>query len=604
MFGRGAIGIPIGAGLLLVALSCSVGKVADRPSSDPPTPVYRSPNHLALSADGRRAYVANQSTGSVSILDVTERKVIGEIPVGPHPSHIAVSPDGRNLLVTSVHDSTLEIVDLEEMRVVRSIATGWEPYGVSFSADAERIYVANSLSNTVSVIDAASGVVHSEIPVGRSPRFLAETPDGKRLVVANALSRFVSIVDVEAGRVVATRDLGRAGVLRQIVRSRDGRWAFVAHIISHDEFLTLQMERGMTHSNGFSVMDLEQPGHRVTLLLDRLMAGAANPWGLAISSDDRRLYVSLAGVHEIAIVDLPKVLDLVAKVEPAEVDRLSKDVEILDRRGIMRRVDAGGIGPRGIALDEATGELLVTNYFSDTVSVLDAETGEHLATIPLGPPQPMTVWRKGEMLFNDGRLCFQQWFSCASCHQEDATVDGLSWDLANDGLGNPKNAKSMHDVHDTPPAMWSGVRRDIDVAVAAGQRFLGFLPEPENHRALMAFIGSPRRAPNPYRRGDAEALKQGERVFHRARCHVCHPAPTFTDRRMHDVGVINDTDLRSRFDTPSLRECYRTGPFLHDGRAQTLRKIFTEHNPDDLHGLTSGLTEAEMDQLVAYLRSL
>jgi cytochrome c peroxidase len=64
------------------------------------------------------------------------------------------------------------------------------------------------------------------------------------------------------------------------------------------------------------------------------------------------------------------------------------------------------------------------------------------------------------------------------------------------------------------------------------------------------------------------------------------------------------TDLRSRFDTPSLRECYRTAPYLHDGRAGTLRQIFTEHNPKNLHGLTSGLTDVELDDLIEYLRSL
>jgi cytochrome c peroxidase len=64
------------------------------------------------------------------------------------------------------------------------------------------------------------------------------------------------------------------------------------------------------------------------------------------------------------------------------------------------------------------------------------------------------------------------------------------------------------------------------------------------------------------------------------------------------------TDLHYRFDTPSLREVYRTGPYMHDGRAETLREVLTVFNPDDLHGRTSQLTEEELDDLVAYLRSL
>jgi CxxC motif-containing protein (DUF1111 family) len=171
-------------------------------------------------------------------------------------------------------------------------------------------------------------------------------------------------------------------------------------------------------------------------------------------------------------------------------------------------------------------------------------------------------------------------------------------------VGNPKNAKSLHDAHDTPPSMWSGVRLDMDAAVAAGQRFQGFLPDPDNHRALMAFFGSPRRAPNPYREHDREAQERGARIFLESRCLACHPPPTFSDMRVHDVGLSGPLDLRTRFDTPSLRDTYRGGPYLHDGRAATLRDIFTEHNPDDLHGRTSHLSAKQLDDLLAYVRGL
>jgi cytochrome c peroxidase len=66
----------------------------------------------------------------------------------------------------------------------------------------------------------------------------------------------------------------------------------------------------------------------------------------------------------------------------------------------------------------------------------------------------------------------------------------------------------------------------------------------------------------------------------------------------------NPTDLHDAYDTPSLRDTYRTPPYLHDGRAPTLRSLFTEHNPSDRHGHTSGLTGGQLDDLVAYLRTL
>lgn len=623
MPGRTALGVAIVAGLLLVAAGLVPVAIATRQKDDPrpqhkdrtmaedpkqrddtQSPVYFSPIHVCFSDNGLVAYVVNQTADSVSVLDVPARKVIAEIPVGPFPAHAALSADGRSLLVTNHHGAAVDVIDLDSRRVVRSITAGFEPYGVTVSADGSRVYVANSLSDTVSLVDAESGQTQCEIPVGRNPRFVSEIPGSDLAVVACGLGRCISIIDGATGRVVEERQLGEANLLRQIVCTSDGRWAFAAHVLSRDKIPTLQMERGFIHSNGFSVIDLQQPGHYATLLLDRLLVGAANPWGLALSADDRHLYVSLAGVHEIAIVDVAEVLSLVTATEPGELERLSQDVEILDRLGIMRRLDAGGIGPRGIALNGATGELWVANYFSDTVSVLDAESGGLIEVIPLGEFQEMTPWRTGEMLFNDARLCYQTWYSCASCHQEDATMDGVNWDLSNDGLGNAKNAKSMHDCCDTPPAMWTGVRTDMDAAVAAGQRFLGFLPDPDNHLALMAFIGTPRRAPNPYVDHDPEAVRRGKRVFRKAGCLTCHPAPLYTDLRKHSLGLVTETDLKSHFDTPSLRECYRTGPYLRDGRATTLEDIFTQFNPDDRHGRTSKFTEAEMDDLVSYLRSL
>ena len=57
-------------------------------------------------------------------------------------------------------------------------------------------------------------------------------------------------------------------------------------------------------------------------------------------------------------------------------------------------------------------------------------------------------------------------------------------------------------------------------------------------------------------------------------------------------------------DTPTLIEVWRTAPYLHDGRAADLRSLLIEHNAQDAHGRTSALSEAELQDLLAYLLSL
>jgi YVTN family beta-propeller protein len=571
----------------------------------PTSPVYRSPQGICVSPDGRQAWVANATSNTVSVIDVASRTVVREIPVGERPYACAFSPDGSWVYVSCSWAHRVDVIDAGKGATVRSIPTAEEPNAVVPSRDGRRLYVCNVIAETVSVIDTKTGLTQCQVPVGAQPRFLAETPDGSRLLVSNSLSRSVSFIDAAACAVVERRDLGRSSMLRQIACTSDGRWAFVANLVSHDDMPTLQIERGWIHSNGFTVMDLTRPGHRVTMLLDHLLEGAANPTGLVLSPDDRKLYVTLAGVHEVAIVDVAGCLALAAETRtPEDVRRLQENVEVLESRHIARRVPAGGLGPRSIAYCGATGELLVANYFSDSVSVLDPGTGALRAVIPLGPPQEMTLWRKGELYSCDARLCYQHWYSCSSCHQEDGTEDGLNWDLANDGIGNPKNAKDLLNAHDTPPAMWGAVRADMDDGIGGGQRFLGFVSTPDRQEALSAYFGNPEWAPNPFRGRNPVAEARGKRVFASAGCVLCHPSPLLTDLKVHDLGFGTPDDYRSRFDTPSLRGCYRTAPYLHDGRAGTLLSIFTEHNPNNLHGRTRGLSAQELDDLVAYLKTL
>ena len=212
----------------------------------------------------------------------------------------------------------------------------------------------------------------------------------------------------------------------------------------------------------------------------------------------------------------------------------------------------------------------------------------------------------GEKLFHDASLCFQQWQSCASCHP-DARSDGLNWDLLNDGIGNPKQAKSMLLAHRTPPAMITGVRASAAVAVRSGIRFIQFAVRPEEDaRAIDAYLKHLEPAPSPHRvDGKLTPLaEQGKAVFAKAGCAACHPPPLFTDRRKYDLGMGRHGDKGRAFDTPTLVEAWRTAPYLHDGRADTIMDMLAEHNPDDAHGTTSKLSKQELEALTEYVLSL
>ena len=68
---------------------------------------------------------------------------------------------------------------------------------------------------------------------------------------------------------------------------------------------------------------------------------------------------------------------------------------------------------------------------------------------------------------------------------------------------------------------------------------------------------------------------------------------------MHVIG--DDVEFEKGWDTPTLKEVWRTAPYLFDGRAATMQEVFTVYK----HGLEkSKITPEEIDELVEYVNSL
>jgi cytochrome c peroxidase len=96
-----------------------------------------------------------------------------------------------------------------------------------------------------------------------------------------------------------------------------------------------------------------------------------------------------------------------------------------------------------------------------------------------------------------------------------------------------------------------------------------------------------------------EAIK-GKIVFDDSGCSECHPEPYYTDLKKHHMGTQGIYDHQNSWDTPTLIEVWRTGPYMHDGRSATMKEVFTS----EYHGLENPLPEEEVNHLVSYLLSL
>jgi DNA-binding beta-propeller fold protein YncE len=544
-----------------------------------------------------------------------------------------LSKDGSELFVTcAAPESWICVVDLAKGKIMKFIRTGHTAMAPIVCSDSQTLLVCNRFNNDVSVIDLRNHAEKCRIAIQREPVAATLAQGEKYLLVANLLptgradkgtvSAVVSVVDWVARKVVKELSLpDGSGSLNDIQASPNGQYALVTHLLSRYHLPADQIERGWMNANALTIIDLNNLRIVNTVLLDDVEKGAPNPWGIAWSGDSRYVVISHAGTHEISIIDFPALLAKLttlpaALTQPFLTDygtsaRVQADVpnDLTFLRDIRKRVKLGAsdCGPRAAVM--IGNRVYLANYFSDTLTAVDVvpdvSTPE---SIPLGPKHDLSMVRRGELYFNDASICYQGWQSCGSCHPNDARVDGLNWDLPNDGIGNPKNTKSLLLTFQTPPCMSLGVRTNAATAVRAGIRNILFSPPREEvATAIDEYLKSLKPVPSPYLvhgRLSKEA-KRGEKLFSKAGCTECHVPGLFTDLHPHDVGTRAAYDgMADKFYTPTLIEAWRTAPYLHDGSAATIRDVLTTCNQKGSHGDVSSLSTQELNDLCAYVLSL
>ncbi len=589
-----------------------------------------SPTALAAGRDGKTLFVACATANQVLRVDISSRKVVACFETPNVPTGLSLSADGSKLAVTCAGpESKVLIIETADGEVVASLAAGHTAMAPVFSPDGQTVLVCNRFNHDVSVLDLSAREVRRRLPVQREPVASALTRNGRYLLVANLLhngaadadnvAAVVSVLDVAKGVLLKELRLPiGSGSLNDIALSPDGKYAFVSHLLSRYPLPATQLDRGWMNTNAGTLIDVETLEVINTVLLDSVDSGAANPWGVAWSSDSATLAVAHAGTHEVSVIDFPALRARLAKI-PATPSAASSSNDSFASRcqadvpndlsflvGLRHRVRLPNTdrGPRAIAF---VGSLLVTaNYFSDTLSIISEKMVT--ASIALAEPRPMTLARKGEFYFHDASICFQGWQSCASCHPGDARMDALNWDLLNDGTGNPKNNKSLLLVHRTPPAMSLGVRETAEMAVRAGIRHILFTEQPaEVADSMDEYLKSLRPVPSPNLVNGklSPAAERGQKIFQTAGCADCHPPGLFTDLNRYDVGTRGQLDRAAdQLDTPTLLEIWRTAPYLHDGSAVTVRDVVTSRNREDRHGKTSNLAPQDIEDLCTYLNSL
>lgn len=472
-----------------------------------------------------------------------------------------------------------------------------------YDEESGNLYVCNQFDNSVSEIDIENMSVKRTVKVLREPKSAVLSKDSKLLFVTNFLpaqradlnyvAACVSVIDLKTFTKVKDIQLANgSNALRGICITPDGKYVYVSHNLGRYTVPTSQLQQGWMNTSAFSIIDVEKQNYLGVVLVDEPERGAAGIWG--IKCNEKNIFITHSGTHDISVIDHQAMLDKFLKYP----DKSMLEYDLTFLYGLRKRIKIEGNGPRNFILSDD--KLIVPTYFADILNFMDIKSLA-VSNVNLNPNRTESDIDKGEKYFNDAMHCFQNWQSCNGCHPGDGRTDGMNWDLMNDGVGNSKNCKSMLFSHVTPKCMISGIRASAEVAVRAGYKYIQFFDiSEEDAKCVDEYLKSLRPVPSPYLvDGElSKKAKEGKKVFDKLKCGECHSGIYYTDMKMHVIG--DDVEFEQGWDTPTLREVWRTAPYLFDGRAATMQDVFKIHK----HGIDKKVSKKEIEALTEYVNSL
>ncbi len=576
--------------------------------------------------DQTRLAITFRNSREVGFYSTDGFRLLGKVQLDGTPTGITSTTGGQFVIVTQNAPDKILVIDPTQFKIVRQTEAQSGVCAPVFDAERDMIYVCNRWPHSVSAykMDTLDSVWTTQVlrepssAVLDAKRGILYVPNRQTVEPANQeqVHTKISLLDVSKNgkKVKDIRMESGINDYHGLAVSPDGNTIAVLHNYSKFFQATFQIEWAWMNSSYVTFIDAEKQAVQYIIPLDDVIRGAASPWAVEWTSDGKTLLVSHSGVHELSVINLEEVIRLMN----FQGDRINY-IDQQDVMGVYRhRVLTGGNGPRSFV--QLGTKVIVANFFTDNLGVIDRSTLRELSvspnpaktevmTYPLNPDYSLTLENRGEMYFNDAMLSKQNWQSCIGCHP-DGRADGFNWDLLNDGLGNLKNTKSLLYSHETPPAMVTGIRPDAEYAVRSGIRAILFTQVNEEQALAMdAYLKAMRPVPSPYLvKGElSEKALEGKDLFEDSEvgCIQCHFGTYFTDQSLHDVGTaVADDAPHTEWDTPTLIECWRTAPYLHDGSAVTIMDVLTTRNKDQKHGHTSQLTREQLEALAEYVLSL
>jgi YVTN family beta-propeller protein len=321
-------------------------------------PSGKGPHEIAVSSDGRYAYVANTGTGpggepgnTITVVDLTSRSIKTTFSLGAYtlPHDLRVARDGSLLWVVCAPSKKVLEIDTRSARIRKTWNINKEGgWMLAPTPDGRKIYVANLEGGSVSVIDRPSGGTRI-IPLNTGEIGIDVSPNGREVWVSNSQKDIITVIDTATDRVLASFYSGGKGAVR-VKLSPDGKRALVPH----------------TNSKTLVIFDVAQRTVISTIDLPE------SPKVIAISSDGKRAFLTNPSSDNVTAIDLVSTSVLGRFPVGKTPDGVAwSDAPIIGRSQVAFTIPEKDLIPEGIAYDPVTQTFFVSSTYKRKIVRID-----------------------------------------------------------------------------------------------------------------------------------------------------------------------------------------------------------------------------------------
>ncbi len=552
--------------------------------------IGKDASQLVVDKDAKIAYVADRSGDTIAVVSFAGKglKRGAKIKTHAEPYGVALTPDKKTLLVTTVADRQLSAYQVKTGKELWSIEIGPGARGIAISPSGKEAMVTFISTGAVARI-ALDNDSHSTRFVALDRGVAPPTAAGRAFPQSKMSHRQAATAATAA--TTPAKDEGRQFSRAAFSTTYVGNdMAIVPHQESTPQMVSSGNENQGVYGGGSS---FERPiQHRLAFVstrrgeFDRLAKAQINlhqPRAIRYDSKRDTLYVAGYGSDLIlAIADASKPsIHLAAKTKLASPQ--------------------APCGPTGLDVRD-DGSVVAFCSLSRSIArvELSAKNTKLMGGKSLVKSRYSAAAERGRALFrmgDDPRLSTRGVMACESCHPEVGT-DGLSWRISGMALQTPLLAGKTIGTH---PFKWDGQDKNIQTSLMHTVTRLGGTGITKAQaKDIAAFLGEVEAPRSPSVKSKS-AVARGKKLFASSEvgCTSCHSGKLRTDQKLYELA-----DDLPKVDTPALVGLSASAPYYHDGSATTLRDLLLENGSIHGMGKLSALSSSNVDDLVAYLKTL